>query len=107
MAGEGGITPEGINLKALLNAYDENQADMTQEEKKKQNKRVVAGEEQFTISDEEMKKKRTAVRIAELQGKSVAEGEKDRQTLVEAAEKLNAPGITGLLNILGKDETKK
>ena len=37
----------------------------------------------------------------------MAEGEADRQTLEEAADMLQAPGIKNLLSILGKDETKK
>ena len=101
------LTPQGVNLKALLTAYDEARAGMTPEEKAAQNQRVVSGQEQFSISAEDAEKKRVAVRIAELQGKSVAEGEADRQTLEEAADMLQAPGIKNLLSILGKDETKK
>ena len=101
------LTPQGVNLKALLAAYDETQASMTPEDRQAMNQRVVSGEEQFTISAEEAEKKRAAVRIAELEGKTVEEGEKDRQTLEEAAKTLNAPGIENLLRILGSDETKK
>jgi len=102
-----GLKPEGVNFRALLAAYDEAQAGMTPEEKKAQSQRVVAREEQFTVSHEEAEKKRTAVRLAELQGKPVTEGERDRQTLEEATEKLKEPEIKNLLSILGRDETKK
>ena len=100
------LTPQGINLKAMLAAYDRAQEGMLEQEKKAMNKKVVSGEQQFSISAEKAEKKRAAVRIGELQGKSVIAAEQEVQALKEAAEMLNAPGIQNLLKMLGADETK-
>ena|SRR5687767_15011939 len=103
---EGKLTPQGVDLRAMFAAYDQAQEGMPEKEKKAMNKKVVSGEQQFSISAEEAEEKRAAVRIGELQGRSVIAAEHDVQALKEAAEMLNAPGIQDLLKMFGADETK-
>lgn len=103
----GELSPEGVNLKALLAAYDEARKGMTEEEKKAMNQRIVSGEQSFSITPEEAERRRAAVRIAELEGKTVEGGQEDVEALEEAAKKLKAPGISNLLKVLGRDETKE
>lgn len=96
------LSPEGLNLKALLSALDEAQKDMSPKEKDAMNQRIVKKEEEFAVSPEEMARRRSAIRIAELNDSSIEEGEKNRRDLEEASKLLEKPGIQNLLDLLGQ-----
>lgn len=94
----------GVNLRAALNALDDAQKGMSLEEIDAMNKKIVSGEEDFTVAPEEAGRRRAAIRIADLRGVPDSEGEKIRKQLEEAAAAMDNPTIRGFLNLLGKSK---
>ncbi len=61
------LGPQGVDLCAVLDAYDVAQKEMSPEEKAAQNKRIVTGEEHFIVSGEEAEARRVIVVIKNLE----------------------------------------
>jgi len=93
------LSPQGVNLAAMLAAYDEATAGMTPEERKRRNQQVITGEKPFVAREEVVAEKRAEARVADLLGKTPGKANDNITTLKEA-------GLEDLVALLGMDETQ-
>lgn len=95
-----GLTPQGVNLAALLNAYDKTVAEIPSKDEELFRKKIISGEEKFEITPEQAMRERAVVRNMELRGVSKEESDKEIQVLLDT-------GLDFMVAELGQDETKK
>jgi len=98
------LSASGVHLQALLNAYDDEQKGMPEEEKKAMNERVLSKEESFTVDQEEAGQRRAAVRVSELFEKPVGDAAKDVESLEDAANESGSESLNRLVDLLKRKE---